>query len=911
MEHQSPCPPTTVRRNPHRKARKTPSTLPPRDPPPSAPSTIAPFPIDELLHADPPPDPPHKSQSLSEKLNVFLRIRPLDIVPPKLGKNPSAAALKKKGKGKSPNNLKGRNKNVCLVMNDSSSVTLSAPISALESKRAKSEVYDGFSHVFPSDSIQKEVYERVMDPLVEGFMDGKSALLVALGPTGSGKTHTMFGCPRDPGMVPRALQKIFSHLNESGDSHPSRSYYLSMFEIYSEWGKSERILDLSPNGVELSLQQSSVKGLQEVMACNLTQAESLIAHGMLKRATAATNANNQSSRSQCIINIRNDLRNFDGKKEFLSSGAVLTIADLAGAEKARKTGNQGTRLLESNFINNTSMVFGLCLRSLLEHQKNPKKPLQKHFKNSLLTRYLREYLEGKKRTTLILTVKPGEDDYLDTSFLLRQASPYMKIKYSNLEELPNFPSLKRSTTHSGSEHLKRRKFNGSDTSLVNAVKNDNDEVDGNRASEKEAKYEKLQQKANASPKSGRSAHMSMERLEDLHTEAQRARNEKIMLGFAKALWNVLKEYKQKLTESDKDAEKLRCALRKEKASVSKLEKELEELRSCCSCCKHPSIDDSPPKEEPLSGFSAMGSPMKPLVQESTKCIDIVHEYNHISMEYHSDTLESRTSTDVSKEWAEHGGEGFGANNILLDEISSGDNVGSFSSPMVLGTVHTEENEMIAQMVDSFSNIKGDEECGSFPFGGECLPQQTEVKPTDQKGENLPVNNHRVADLEETNIQGQHLVSTIAGLSGSEHSDNIDRSSPPTVNSGENEKAVTCNTQNSSLSMDGEIMKRNPKVSSSISKSHPSVVKHDGLADECKVRETSAKIQSPASKPPNSMKPRTRKLLPSSAMLLKEFNSLEIDAENAKENKGKSSTKGMERSQGSISLLRLLNSNVNR
>ena len=41
--------------------------------------------------------------------------------------------------------------------------------------------------------------------------------------------------------------------------------------------------------------------------------------------------------------------------------------------------------------------------------------------------------------------------------------------------------------------------------------------------------------------------MSMEHLEDLHTEAQRARNEQIMLGFAKALWNVLKEYKQKLT----------------------------------------------------------------------------------------------------------------------------------------------------------------------------------------------------------------------------------------------------------------------------------------------------------------------------------------------------------------------------
>jgi hypothetical protein len=33
------------------------------------------------------------------------------------------------------------------------------------------------------------------------------------------------------------------------------------------------------------------------------------------------------------------------------------------------------------------------------------------------------------RNFQILTVKPGDDDYVDTSFLLRQASPYMKIKY--------------------------------------------------------------------------------------------------------------------------------------------------------------------------------------------------------------------------------------------------------------------------------------------------------------------------------------------------------------------------------------------------------------------------------------------------------------------------------------------------
>ncbi|OAY76847.1 Kinesin-like protein KIF22, partial [Ananas comosus] len=216
-----------------------------------------------------------------------------------------------------------------------------------------------------------EVFDRVMDPLLVDFMSGKSSLLVAMGPTGSGKTHTMFG-----------------------------TYYISMFEIYSERGKGERILDLCPDGVDLSIHQLTIKGLREVMISTLAEAESLVACGMLKRTTAATNAN--SHRSQCIINIRCDRKSLLDGNDLSLGSAVLTIADLAGAEREKKTGNQGSRLLESNFINNTSMVFGLCLRSLLEHQKNPRKPLQKHFKNSLLTRYLRDYLEGRKRMTLKL-----------------------------------------------------------------------------------------------------------------------------------------------------------------------------------------------------------------------------------------------------------------------------------------------------------------------------------------------------------------------------------------------------------------------------------------------------------------------------------------------------------------------------
>lgn len=43
-----------------------------------------------------------------------------------------------------------------------------------------------------------------------------------------------------------------------------RSFSISIFEIYSEGGKGEKVFDLSPDGTELSMQQSSIKGLQEV-----------------------------------------------------------------------------------------------------------------------------------------------------------------------------------------------------------------------------------------------------------------------------------------------------------------------------------------------------------------------------------------------------------------------------------------------------------------------------------------------------------------------------------------------------------------------------------------------------------------------------------------------------------------------
>ncbi|XP_019227109.1 PREDICTED: kinesin-like protein KIN-6 isoform X4 [Nicotiana attenuata] len=617
METKSPCPPytVTVRRNPPRRARPTPSSAVPTTLPRSPPPNISSFPIEDILSIEVPEKQLlTEHPSSSENLKVYLRVRPLISQRETAKIEKTAAEMKKTTKNAWPKNPKSTNalpkklkksNEVCVTVNDAHSVTLLPPQSLQDAKRIKSEVYEGFSHVFSSQASQREVYEEIVNPLVEDFLKGKSGMLAALGPSGSGKTHTIFGCGRDPGMVPLALRRILSQ--EEGEKKKSRRiFYLSMFEISSEKGKSEKIFDLSQDGADLCIQQSSIKGVREAVLYDAQQAESLIACGLLKRATAMTNSNSQSSRSQCIINIRCEYKRADGKVGDNSNSAVLTIVDLAGAEREKKTGNQGVRLLESNFINNTSMVFGLCLKSLLEHQKNPRKPMQKHFQNSLLTRYLRDYLEGKKRMALLLTVRPGEEDYLDTSFLLRQASPYTKIKFDIVEEHGILKHNKRpvQTTPSMGK-LKRMKLSRIENCEINQrsyecqLPNEEAAVEGVKddslADVLVQPEEIITIEANER-NILRVDHVELERKE---------RNHQILQNFGKALWKVLKEYKRKLEVAENEICTLRDCLSSEKTRSAELENQLRDWQSNCCCRKGVSSEESSREEDEFRGKGSL------------------------------------------------------------------------------------------------------------------------------------------------------------------------------------------------------------------------------------------------------------------------------------------------------------------
>ncbi|GMH03281.1 hypothetical protein Nepgr_005120 [Nepenthes gracilis] len=618
----------TVRRNPHRRARATPSTNAalPSSPCPLKLKDVPNFPLEDILSMEIDQNQTtkssrHSNHIESESLKVFLRIRPLSVNQysqrQTKGSLTSKSSRAKNVWPKPSSGKEGAKENArlksecksCIVINGLHSVTVLPP-SVLN--RSKSEIYNGFSHVFSATSSQERT-------------------LGCLGPSGSGKTYTIFGTCREPGMVPRAIRHIFESYAEH---HPRRvrSFYLSMFEIYSEKGKVEKLSDLSPEGSDLYMQQSVVKGLKEVLITDAAQAESLIARGMIKRATAMTDSNSRSSRSQCIINIRSVTNAIDGDVDSQLNGAVLTFVDLAGSEREKKTGSQGERLLEGNFINNTSMVFGLCLRSLLEYQKNPKKPMQKHFQSSLLTRYLRDYLEGKKRMALILTVRSGEKDYLDTSFLLRQASPFMEIKFHNMETISTLPHIKRRyQVVSNAEETKRMKLRGPDTYMDDERKSvrDSDDI----CKEEIIPYHlkklsplKVSVQSQNNPIPGVNSG-------EFHkadcTDAKCERDYHIMQGFAKAIWNVLKEYKEKLKVVEKEVEMLTGGLLNERTRYMALQREFNDLKYQCSCCKAVTADAAPVEEE-ICSDSKGNNPLLACLHSQRKIISSEQDEQTIS-----------------------------------------------------------------------------------------------------------------------------------------------------------------------------------------------------------------------------------------------------------------------------------------
>ncbi|XP_078137018.1 kinesin-like protein KIF20A [Sander vitreus] len=117
----------------------------------------------------------------------------------------------------------------CVVIENSQTVTLNAPKGSATMKSSEKGIgmslhKFSFSQIFGPEMTQSELFEDTVKSQMCDFLEGKNALIFSYGVTNAGKTYTIQGSPKDPGMLPRVLDATFqyigSHVYEGMDLKP-------------------------------------------------------------------------------------------------------------------------------------------------------------------------------------------------------------------------------------------------------------------------------------------------------------------------------------------------------------------------------------------------------------------------------------------------------------------------------------------------------------------------------------------------------------------------------------------------------------------------------------------------------------------------------------------------------------------
>eukprot|EP00039_Didymoeca_costata_P024707 m.11187 g.11187 ORF g.11187 m.11187 type:complete len:277 (-) comp4396_c0_seq1:508-1338(-) len=223
---------------------------------------------------------------------------------------------------------------------------------------------------FISQEIENEkLFEELIPPRINAFMEGFNVNILAYGQTGSGKTHTVFGPPgcmqrastgefgmdawENYGILPRAILKVFKHVNLMNSKQEQRLYLISCGAI-----------ELSVTGTEDMFHKSAEKGHMRLDSAGIqkgiliddcssppkvcgheefvleSEKDILRFFGVLaKRNTRGTKMNSSSSRSHCIIWLH--LYCLERATQSITK-SKFQFCDLAGSERIQEA--HGTKI---------------------------------------------------------------------------------------------------------------------------------------------------------------------------------------------------------------------------------------------------------------------------------------------------------------------------------------------------------------------------------------------------------------------------------------------------------------------------------------------------------------------------------------------------------------------------------------
>jgi hypothetical protein len=355
--------------------------------------------------------------------------------------------------------------------------------------------------VFAMEEESEVVYAERVAPLVDRFITGCNASVLAYGQTGTGKTYTV------QTMLPLLLTQVL----ESADIHYGANLRegptalqaqpllrMQYVEVYGEAihdlledpaarqdptkPSKLRIVTATTTGATHVTSSSSsccvVAGAVVKPICTIKEAAELVALGDARRATGATNVHAHSSRSHAVLTLFHP-----------RYACRLDVVDLAGSERGKKTGNTGVRLQESISINSGLLALGNVIRALSRNHRiaaaareanthavggrvvgrrgDPLRPLlslnavgatrvegstSQHvpYRSSKLTRLLQDTLGGSSATLFIACVAPDSYNRDETLRTLQYCSLALHVLN---EPVRQYDRLQRAQSRSRREHV--------------------------------------------------------------------------------------------------------------------------------------------------------------------------------------------------------------------------------------------------------------------------------------------------------------------------------------------------------------------------------------------------------------------------------------------------------------------------
>ncbi|XP_078332438.1 kinesin-like protein KIF27 isoform X4 [Crassostrea virginica] len=312
-----------------------------------------------------------------------------------------------------------------------------------------------FDYVLSSKTAQEEVYKMCVESLVKSIFEGYNATVFAYGQTGSGKTYTMGGgnmnsfTEEEYGIIPRALKDMFDYMQ--GNKEVEYSVKVSYIEIYKE--ELQDLLDIETPAGNLHVREDDkgntvIIGAKEVECESLDDVMSLLESGSAVRHTGSTQMNEHSSRSHSVFTVnigqkwlendvmaekRKQSESTESLDEGMPSSKDIThtmfgkfhFVDLAGSERAHRTGNVGDRFKESVHINSGLLALGNVISALGDPKK---KATHIPYRESKITRLLKDSLGGNAKTLMICCISPSSANFDESHNALKYANRAKNIK---------------------------------------------------------------------------------------------------------------------------------------------------------------------------------------------------------------------------------------------------------------------------------------------------------------------------------------------------------------------------------------------------------------------------------------------------------------------------------------------------